>query len=209
MGSLPITLTLPAGAGKSVLASVVVSHLRQLSALRHSVGIAAAYCNFKDRDMQSLENLLAGLCVQLASSSESLPKTLTTVYSDHRANGTRPTLKEIFGIFEETAKPFTRIYLIVDALDECSTEVRSNLVEKLINLQPSVRLLVTTRFIDSITSQFNENAIIEIRASRGDLEKYVRSRLAASSRLPAMLNLQYTSLSSEICDKVAEHASGM
>ncbi|KAL9603021.1 MAG: hypothetical protein Q9179_002355 [Wetmoreana sp. 5 TL-2023] len=186
----------------------MVDDLRKRSAPTHSVGIAAAYCSFKERDMQSPENLLAGLCVQLIDRSELVPETLVQLHKVHNGKRTRPNLKEILKVFEEVAKPFETTYLIVDALDECSTEVRDILLRELKALQHMITLLVTTRPIDSITGQFAENDTIEIRASHNDLEKYVQSSCRRSSRLSTLLQGR-DMLVQEISDRVIDKANGM
>ncbi|KAI4262156.1 MAG: hypothetical protein L6R42_002664, partial [Xanthoria sp. 1 TBL-2021] len=63
-----------AGAGKSVLASVVIDFLRARHMGQDTVGVAGVYCNFKERDSQSPENLLAACWAQLAP--QKLPETL-------------------------------------------------------------------------------------------------------------------------------------
>ncbi|PVH69802.1 hypothetical protein DL98DRAFT_379827, partial [Cadophora sp. DSE1049] len=52
------------GAGKTILASAIVDKLQtQLSPQK--VGLAFAYCNYKERDSQTLANLIASLVQQL------------------------------------------------------------------------------------------------------------------------------------------------
>ncbi|KAL8716489.1 MAG: hypothetical protein Q9225_006190 [Loekoesia sp. 1 TL-2023] len=195
------------GAGKSVLASIVVDYLRSHSAPGVSFGVAAAYCNFKEQDTQSPENLLAGLCEQLMDDSEVLPDTLVKLYETHKGKQTRPTLKDVLSVFEELAKRFSTTYLIVDALDECLPDVRHVFVRELKSLQPMTRLLATTRPIDSIISQFDEDTTIEVRASYGDLEKYIKSRL--ESRRLSTLHKGQTKLLEDICNNVIDKANGM
>lgn len=55
------------GAGKTVLASVIIDHLEETFA-GDNVGIAFAYCSYNDQD-QKVTNLIASLLQQLVSSS--------------------------------------------------------------------------------------------------------------------------------------------
>ncbi|KAI4124244.1 MAG: hypothetical protein LQ338_004901 [Usnochroma carphineum] len=193
------------GVGKSILASVVVDYLRNVFVATYSYGVAAAYCNFKERDIQSPENLLAGLCVQVIDGSKTVPEILVQLHKSHASKRTRPTLEDVLDVLKEVVKHFKTTYLIVDALDECPSEVRDILLQKLKALQPMIRLLVTTR---PTIDQFAENATIEIRASHGDQEKYIHSRVASGSRLSSLLQRR-TRLLSEVCNKVIDKASGM
>ncbi|KAL8830105.1 MAG: hypothetical protein Q9170_005887 [Blastenia crenularia] len=199
------------GAGKSVLASVVVDFLRNAPTRPCSHGTAAAFCNFKETEIQSPENLLAGLCVQLITESQPLPETLVSLYKSHTYKQTRPALEDILDVIKETAKRFVSTYLIIDALDEYLSENRDILVRALKALQPMFKLLVTTRPIESITTlmhEFEGNATIEICASHGDLKEYITSFLSSSSKLSRIL-LGKAELAKEICDNVIERANGM
>lgn len=203
--SLLVSLTVVAGAGKSILASVVVDYLRNTLKATCSFSVAAAYCNFKERELQSPENLLAGLCVQIIDESRPLPKVLVQLHECHVSKRTRPSLDDVLNVFNEVVRHFETTYLIVDALDECLSATRDILMRELKSLQPMIRLLVMTR---PNIDQFTENATIEIRASHGDLDKYIQSRIASNSKLSSLLQGR-TGLLGDICNKVIDRASGM
>ncbi|KAL8893733.1 MAG: hypothetical protein Q9192_004980, partial [Flavoplaca navasiana] len=196
------------GTGKSVLASVVVDFLRNGLPKQPPVGVAAVYCNFKEHEMQSLENLLAGLCMQLIQASLPLPGTLTNAYCTHRQGETGPSMEDILQIFEEVLKPLGTVYLVIDALDECLEEIRSPLILHLKTFSPSIRLLVTTRFIDGILSEFRNDTTLEIRANSEDLKRYIGSRIEGNSRLARLLQGK-TALAHEIYDAIIAKADGM
>ncbi|KAL8940049.1 MAG: hypothetical protein Q9216_003023 [Gyalolechia sp. 2 TL-2023] len=196
------------GAGKSVLASIVVDHLRNGFESSHPFGVAAAYCNFKEQDTQSPENLIAGLCVQLMDDSDPMPEMLMELYKSHHSRKTRPMLSDVFKVFIEATKRLQTTYLVIDALDECPSEVRDVLVPELRALPSDIKLLVTTRHVDSITRLFSASSTIEVLARRDDLEKYIISKIASSSRLSGLLKGRAT-LVNEICDKIIEKANGM
>lgn len=186
----------------------MVDYLRNDVAFGHRFGVAAAYCNFKERDMQSPENLIAGLCVQLMDDSNPISETLANLYKSHQSKHTRPTLGDILKVLGEAVEHFRTSYLIIDALDECPSEVRDVLVPELKALQPKIKLLVTTRPLESITRGFSGNSTVEVLASRGDLEKYIMSYFARSNRLSSLVSGQDT-LVNKICGKIIEMAKGM
>ncbi|KAL8897484.1 MAG: hypothetical protein Q9207_007196 [Kuettlingeria erythrocarpa] len=195
-----------AGAGKSILASVVINFLRARYAEQESVGVAAIYCNFKERDSQSPENLLAGWSAQLVK--QTLPDLLVNIHQMHSAQQTRPTRKEIIRLFEDIVTRLDTVYLVVDALDECSEGVRDFLLTFFETLPSNIRLLVTTRHIDEITRVFRTSPMLEIRASLGDLEKYVRSRVGSYRRLSGLVRSN-DNLHKDIGHRVAFKAEGM
>ncbi|KAL8888658.1 MAG: hypothetical protein Q9192_006142, partial [Flavoplaca navasiana] len=194
------------GAGKSILASVVIDFLRGRYTEQKSVGVAAIYCNFKERESQTPENLLAGCSTQFVR--QTLPESLVEFHRIHSAQKTRPTWKEMIQIFEDIVTKLNTAYLIVDALDECSEDVRDLLLSFFEILPSNTRLMVTTRHVDEITYGFRTSPMIEIRASVRDLEKYVGSRVRSNRRLSGYVRSSGT-LKQDICNRVASKAEGM
>lgn len=195
-----------AGAGKSILASVVIDHLRTLHKNHHLVGVASIYCNFKEEDLQTLQNLLASICVQLCP--HRLPDALITLHSTHSIQNTRPTWKEINPIFKDCLTSHDTVYIIIDALDECSKNTRSFLLKYFETLPSNVRLLVTTRHVDEIARAFHACSRIEIRANDDDLRKYISSRIAGNSRLMDYMRKE-PALKEIFCDEIILKADGM
>ncbi|KAL9037535.1 MAG: hypothetical protein Q9180_003663 [Flavoplaca navasiana] len=200
------TLCCTAGAGKSILASIVIDFLRARYKEQKSVGVAAIYCNFKERVSQTPENLLAGCSAQLVG--QSLPELLVKFHRMHSAQKTRPTWKEMIQIFENVVIKLDIAYLIVDALDECSEDVRDYLLTFFKTLPSNTRLMVTTRYIDEITYGFRNPLMTEIRASVGDLQRYVASRIRNSRRLSGHVRSNGP-LQQYICARVASKAEAM
>ncbi|KAL8916883.1 MAG: hypothetical protein Q9208_008285 [Pyrenodesmia sp. 3 TL-2023] len=195
-----------AGAGKSILASMVINFLRARFTKQEPVGVAAVYCNFKERNSQSPENLLAGCCAQLVR--QTLPQTLVSVHRIRIEEKTRPTWKEVVQIFEDSVTRLDIAYLVVDALDEGSEDVRNVVLPYLTALPSNVRLLVTTRHIDWISHEFGTSPMVKIRANIGDLRTYVTSRIRSNRRLSSHVRGN-ASLERDICEKVAFNADGM
>ena len=171
-----------------------------------SVGVVAIYCNFKEQDLQTPENLLASCCVQLCQ--HRLPNVLITLHRIHNPRKTRPMWNEIIRIFEDCLTSHDTVYIIVDALDECSNDVRSVLLTYFKTPPSNVRLLVTTRHVSEIVQNFHASSAIEIRASSSDLRKYISSKITDNSRLAEYIKDQ-PSLEQIICDEIASKADGM
>lgn len=166
------------------------------------------FCNFKETNAQNSENLLASLCVQALDSDLPIPAALQELYKFHEVKRTRPTLREIEIVFVEIGKLLDDLYLVIDALDECSADARSFITQKLRTLSPNTKLMATTRPIDDITREFTAEPVLEIHASHADLEKYIKARFKRSSRLSAILQGQ-PSLEMEISDGIIAKANGM
>ena len=171
-----------------------------------SVGVAGVYCNFKERDSQSPENLLAACYAQLAP--QTLPQAIIDLHRTHSTKNTRPNRQEIFGALENCITQLRTTYLVVDAMDECSEDVRNTLMKYFRTLPEQIRLLVTTRHVDEILLQFRDSPRVEIRANPDDLKKYIASRIEGNRRLESYMR-DRASLLQDICDKVTTKADGM
>ncbi|KAL9629558.1 MAG: hypothetical protein Q9204_005200 [Flavoplaca sp. TL-2023a] len=197
------------GAGKSILASVIVDFLGKVQTKATFTGVAAIYCQFKDREMQTPENLFAGACVQLVQQSLGpLPKALVDVHESHSKLNTRPNCTEISKVFDEIVQDFNTVYLVIDALDESSETNRKILLKQAEALSGNTRLLVTTRHADNIVNRFRNCPKIEIRATNVDLTRYVSSRIATENRLESMVRTD-PSLENQLCERVTTKADGM
>ena len=124
-----------------------------------------------------------------------MPPRVHEVYNKHDPNHSQPNLKELQSVLLGIAKHFNTIYLVLDALDECTLEQKtelceffSNIVElstahqaesDVGNIQPSgtspgiVKLFVTSRREpDVIERVFRQRSFpkVEIEAKRVDCD---------------------------------------
>jgi hypothetical protein len=174
------------GAGKTILTSAVVNDLTERFSKHLSVGIAYVYCNFQRRDEQKIDDLLASLLKQLAESYPSLPGSVKDLYDRHKDKRTRPLLEDISSTLHSVVTEYSRVFIVVDALDECqaSNGCRARLLSELFNLQNrhGANILATSRFIPEIVNQFKGSSqSLEIRASREDVEKYLEGHIGQLS----------------------------
>ena len=107
------------GAGKTILTSIIVEELTTRFSDDPTTGIAYIYCNFRRQDEQKINDLLTSLLKQLAESQTSLPSTVKELYDRHKTKRTRPSLEEISRSLQAVTMLYSRVFLIVDALDEC------------------------------------------------------------------------------------------
>jgi len=82
------------------------------------VGIAFIYCNYKEKEEQTIANLIASLLQQLIQWHHVVPSKVRILYEQHMSKRTRPTLAECSALLhsELTSRPIA--FIVVDALDE-------------------------------------------------------------------------------------------
>jgi hypothetical protein len=169
------------GAGKTILTSIVVDELTTQFSNDPTIGIAYIYCNFRRQEEQKIDDLLVSLLKQLAESQPSLLSCVKTLYDRHKDKRTRPSLDEIFTVLQTVAAAYSRVFIIIDALDECqiSSGCRQRFLSSLFNLQATcgVNLFATSRPISSIEKEFEGNSKLEIRASKEDVRSYLEGHM--------------------------------
>ena len=118
--------------------------------------LAFFYCDFREDQKRDMRGLLASVLFQLCHQSDSYYDILSKLHLAHCDGAQHPSDEALVRCLEEILKLQGQapIYLIVDALDECSntSSIPSNrektlaLVEKLVDWHlPNLRICVTSR----------------------------------------------------------------
>jgi hypothetical protein len=171
------------GAGKTVLSSLVVDHL--LWRLQNpDVAIAYIYCDYGNDVEHTPLNLLGSILKQLVYSGPDVSRVVKDVYHNRIKKNARMKLTEVSSLLHIEAARYSRVYVIVDALDECSDRngVRRTLLESLLHLRETsaVNLMVTSRFIPAIEERFSSMTSmtrLDIRAQDEDVASYVSASM--------------------------------
>ena len=174
------------GAGKTILTSIVVEELSSRFSTDPGVGIAYLYCNFRQKHEQKAQDLLTSLLKQLSQGRSTLPDGVKSLYDKHKEKRTRPSLDEISRTLQSVVGTYTRVIIIVDALDECqvSDGCRKMFLSEISSLQAKTgaNLFATSRFIPDITKKFNGSIKLEIRAHDDDVRRYLDGRILHSAQ---------------------------
>ncbi|PYH68050.1 ankyrin repeat domain-containing protein, partial [Aspergillus vadensis CBS 113365] len=195
------------GAGKTILTAAVIDDITARFLHDRSIGIAYVYCDFRRRNEQSAEDLITSLLKQLSQCRPSLPDIVRSLYDRHRHRRTRPEFDEISTTLRSVGAMYSRVFIIINALDECqaSDDCRMRFIKEILNFQATCggNTFATSRFIPQITERFNNCMTLEIRAHDQDVQEYLRSRiLQCESRLLA-------SHSEEIQTEITKAVDGM
>ncbi|KAJ7705767.1 hypothetical protein B0H14DRAFT_2312910, partial [Mycena olivaceomarginata] len=155
------------------LSSLVVEHLTDQSKNKN-IGVACIYFNHKETQIQTLDNLLAGLWRQLIWDKPL--GSAVQLYEQLIKKQTRPSYEDMQKLLSSVLIWFTQVYIILDGVDEYPPKWWSQLAKALANLGP-VSLLVLTRPHIAPPKLFLNLVTLEIRASNKDILSYVDSRL--------------------------------
>ncbi|KAJ7107888.1 ankyrin repeat-containing domain protein [Mycena epipterygia] len=193
------------GAGKTVLASLVVNHLESKS-YNENIGVACIYLNYKEGEFQTLQNLLGCLWRQLVL-GKSIPDAVHALYERHHERQTKLPLDEVRKTLVLSVTQYSKVYLIVDALDEYPEEQRTMLLQSLGEI--GVNVMITSRpHIDPDSTTLPNLQIIEIQATENDMWQYINAQILNSNRLSKHVQTR-PELSNEIRAKILSNVNGM
>lgn len=166
------------------------------------------YCNYKQRETQTLTSLIGSLVQQFVQCQSTIPSEVRSLYSEHSEKGTKPSEKELLKILIPVTNKFSHVYIIVDALDECDPKTREGFIEILKQLPANFRLLCTSRHVGDIQEAFDGYPHLEIQASDADIRRYLEAQILKSPKLVKLCK-KAADLRDTIIEKLIAKAKGM
>ena len=150
------------------------------------VGIAYIYCSYQDQDRQTTVNLVGAMLRQLlvkriGKDGDMLPEVLR-IYQRHSLGQTRPLLKDLINLLVDQLAVHERLYLIIDALDECPKDNGARgtvigILRTLRDISTRCSLFVTSRMAPYLEDGLWIDGCLRINVTwdKSDVWKFVRS----------------------------------
>ena len=196
------------GAGKTIAVSIVVDDLTRRFGEDKNVGIAYIYCSFRRKNEQKAEHMLMSLLKQLADGQRYLPQSVVSLYESHEKKS-RPSIDEISKALQAVVALHSRVFIIMDALDECQTSggCRTKFLKEIFAIQATggANIFATSRFLPEVTEMFVGSISLEIRASADDVRRYLSGHI---SQLPSFVQ-RSPDLQEEIKTEIIKAVDGM
>ncbi|KAI6779138.1 uncharacterized protein J7T54_007593 [Emericellopsis cladophorae] len=177
-----------AGGGKTVFSSVVVSSLKagqEAQAEASRAAVLCLFCEYERQKEQTLRTLAAAMLRQLADQCELLPDELGDLFEKHGTGASSHLrFEDVSLALTRLLKEFPRVYLIVDALDECSDQTRRELLAHLAEQQrkTGLRILATARPTVEFEKEFSIKCQeLEIRADVLDVKSVLDTLIDKST----------------------------
>ncbi|KAF3083526.1 hypothetical protein TWF102_010519 [Orbilia oligospora] len=219
------------GCGKTILSSTIIEILESDLACQP---LLYFYFDFTDTGKQTLENMLRALISQLYYKHGDPSLQLESLYSSctQRGQCVQPTCRSLCETFSRMVEQTKEVWLILDALDECSTRggsltegLLSWMNEILNSEQWNIHLLTTSRPENDIKSEVENLTYINNRIAKDtlsprdytiaiqsslvshDINAYIRTRVREESGLKRWRS--HPEIQTEIETCLMEKANGM
>ncbi|RSL51867.1 hypothetical protein CEP54_011211 [Fusarium duplospermum] len=195
------------GAGKTILASLVIDHL-QTQHQSEDVGVFYAFCNFSRREEQTPKNLLAALLRQTVHGKAQIDGHVESLYRLRHCGESPLSRETITQELESCISSYSRVFVVVDAIDEldtCRDGFLTSLTALSANLVGKMSLFITSRIIPEIAECLQGSLQLEVRASEVDISTFTHGQM---SRLPAFVRRR-PDLQTEIAETIGRDSQGM
>ncbi|KAL2867561.1 ankyrin repeat-containing domain protein [Aspergillus lucknowensis] len=195
------------GSGKTILCSTVVDHLYQTYRNDTKTKIAYFYFDSAPSEKSTVEGCVRNLLRQLLAPR--LSENTRALYSRAEAH-THPALGAVLRALREAVAPADRVYLIVDALDECeSVQLFMEILVEVKSLS-KVHVLVASRpnnmMQRAVPALVEETIYLDAPRVEQDIRTFVTARLYRDSSLSRRWSEEQRK---DICEAVVTKSAGM
>ncbi|KAI8652813.1 PNP-UDP-1 domain-containing protein [Fusarium keratoplasticum] len=123
------------GAGKTVLASIVIENLlgRREQTDSKPIGVAFIYLDFKQQ--LELVQLLGSILRQLAAHHSSALGSVKKLHDTCKAESREVYIREVRDVLHSIVPSFSRLFIVVDALDEAEHHLGEALLDEIFQVQ--------------------------------------------------------------------------
>ena len=168
------------------------------------------YCDFLNQQEQSTANILGSMLKQLARRGGILEKIRKAFKMAQGEFGGRSfLLPDMVEILKETITSLPRLFICIDALDECTPKHRRDLLESLreiVAVSPNMRVFLTGRphIEKEIMKWFSHAVRIPLSPRSADIKSYLEMRLDRDTDPDAMDEELRADIMRIIPEKVSE-----
>ena len=168
------------------------------------LGVASLYIDYNLQREQSVTNLMGAILKQLVG--RPIPRDIRKAFHEGRV----PQLEDLMRMLRITIAKLPKVYICIDALDECPPKELPKLLESLRDIvreSPTTKIFLTGRphIGEAIYRNFTRVVVVPISPKEDDIKDYVVMRLDRDDRPEAMDD----SLRAEIMRSILETMSNV
>jgi ankyrin repeat domain-containing protein 50 len=186
--------------------SFAIDHVIERNEARYCA-VLYVYLDYKEQPSQADYRLLSCLLKQLVSQMDSIPSSIVKLYEICTARSLKPDYHTLLQQFMLCVDQLDRVYIFIDALDECDDAQQNQIVAFICELltKKTFRIMVASRpHLKQLLVSLPKSTLILLQSK--DVDCDVRTYLAAQLRGRRFLS---EALKSKILETVGRQAQGM
>jgi len=202
------------GAGKTILSSTVIDHLQRQDDATSRV--IYYYFDFSDTKKQTVSSFLQSAVYQLISHKSELNTTISepaaALFEKHNSGLSHATIGELVDVLFAEVSRYSRVFLVIDALDECPLDQRElffDAFSKTSVATLALSLFITSRKEPDIESALSETATYTICLQGSDVDADVRIHVSNAISQDKSLSRWKPAIREEILEAIVEGSHGM
>ena len=179
-------------------------------AAEESIAVAGLYCDYLSQQEQTTTNIMGAILKQLVGRG-GIPNYLRDVFQKSKAEfgGRGPLLADLMGMLRTAIASLSRVFICLDALDECLPKYLPELLESLRDIareSPRTRLFLTGRphVREDVLRYFSKPVAIPISPNSDDIRNYVEMRLNRDADPEAMSSDLRADIVRVILEKISD-----
>ena len=179
-------------------------------AREENIAVAGLYCDFLAQQEQTTTNIMGAILKQLVGRG-GIPNHVREAFQKAKMEfgGRGPRLVDLMGMLKIAIASLPRVFICLDALDECLPKHIPELLELLRDIvrdSPSTRLFLTGRphVREDAQRYFSEAVVIPISPNPDDIRNYVEMRLDRDTEPEAMSNDLRVDIVRVVLEKISD-----
>lgn len=182
------------GTGKSVLTTFVIDKLRERFGQNDKTVVAYLFCEWDSPHKQTAQDLVGSLLSQLIHSGKRpFPVSLKRKYIDackRSANPDRVPALSFDDLRRETESFVTtlRVFVVVDALDECAESSEFLKVMTALQAAHDIRLFATSRNVQTPSGILPSHILADVHAGEEDTAQFIGEKLSRMAERNRIFN---------------------
>jgi hypothetical protein len=185
----------------------VIDNIREHMVPGSKIGLGYMYCDYRDQEEQTTENILGAVLTQLLRILPEWPEAVLKLYGDRVSQKKPLTLEDATNLFHITCAQFSKVYVCLDALDELRG--LRGLLKCLHDRPSSIQIFLTGRphVQEAVQEYFKGEHSITIKAQESDIRLFIEHEIGGPNDIePKAMDER---LRMDILEKVVDSAKGM
>ncbi|KAH6902939.1 hypothetical protein BKA70DRAFT_1079825, partial [Coprinopsis sp. MPI-PUGE-AT-0042] len=196
------------GAGKTLLASIVIKHLEALyPGPDTKISICYIYFRCSDHSEMTVRAVLEVLVMQTLERHPGCRALVEQAYAHHLQERTEPPEEQLLSLLRQLKDTMLCTFYILDALDEAPPKLQLAILRALTLL--NVKIFITSRPLRNVEVKFPDAQNFTIAAQDTDLDLHIAKVINESADLELLLEQAGPSLREEIISSIKQNCGGM